>query len=450
MEKSIKYTESSNPPSGGKGAFYPWLVVALLWVVALLNYMDRQMLSTMKPTMEVDIHELQSATNFGYLMAVFLWIYGFMSPVSGIIADRLNRKWLIVGSLFVWSGVTFAMGYAQTFHQLYWLRAIMGVSEALYIPAALSLIADYHSDKTRSLAIGIHMTGLYVGQAIGGFGATMAATFSWQQTFHSFGLVGIAYSIVLMLFLREKRNEVVSDPGKAESKKVPLLKGLAVLFTNVSFWVILFYFAIPSLPGWGVKNWLPTLFAENLHIDMAKAGPMSTITIAASSFLGVIFGGILSDKWVQKNLRGRIYTSAIGLALTIPALILIGFGHSIFNVVGAAFCFGFGYGMFDANNMPILCQFVSSKYRATAYGLMNMVGVFAGAFVTDLLGKSTDAGNLGKSFAMMGGVVVVALIIQLSILRPKANDFDHAYKLFYDIISIDIFQCCSFYFNEQF
>ena len=161
---------------------YPWIVVALLWAVALLNYMDRQMLSTMKPSMMIDISELQSATNFGYLMAIFLWIYGFMSPVSGIIADRINRKWLIVGSLFVWSAVTFAMGYAKTFDQLYWLRAALGVSEALYIPAGLSLIADYHSDKTRSLAIGIHMTGLYMGQALGGFGATIAAEFSWQQT----------------------------------------------------------------------------------------------------------------------------------------------------------------------------------------------------------------------------------------------------------------------------
>ncbi len=408
------------------GRFYPWVVVGLLWVVALLNYMDRQMLSTMKPTMQIDIHELQSATNFGYLMAIFLWIYGFMSPVSGIIADRLNRKWLIVGSLFVWSAVTFAMGYATTFKELYFLRAVMGVSEALYIPAGLALIADYHSDKTRSLAIGIHMTGLYVGQAIGGFGATIAASFSWQKTFHSFGIIGIAYSIILIFFLREKRNMVAQEMGQSRNVKPSILKGLAVLFTNISFWVILFYFAIPSLPGWGVKNWLPTLFAENLHIDMAVAGPMSTITIAASSFLGVILGGILSDKWVQKNVRGRIYTSAIGLALTIPALLLMGFGHSIFHLVGAAFCFGFGYGMFDANNMPILCQFVSSKYRATAYGLMNMTGVFAGAFITDFLGKSTDAGNLGKSFAMMGAVVVIALIIQLTILRPKTIDFDNA------------------------
>ncbi|MBN8672844.1 MAG: MFS transporter [Chitinophagales bacterium] len=405
---------------------YPWIVVALLWVVALLNYMDRQMLSTMKPSMQIDIHELQTAANFGYLMAIFLWIYGFMSPISGIIADKMNRKWLIVGSLFVWSAVTFAMGYAKTFDQLYWLRAIMGVSEALYIPAGLSLIADYHSSKTRSLAVGIHMTGLYMGQALGGFGATIADKFSWQQAFHSFGIIGIVYSAVLIFFLKEKRVTDEKDAGDTLTvkTKAPLLKGLGILLTNISFWIILFYFAIPSLPGWGVKNWLPTLFAQNLGIDMSKAGPLSTITIAASSFIGVIFGGILSDRWVQKNLRGRIYTSAIGLGLTIPALLFIGFGHSLFAVIGAAFCFGFGFGMFDANNMPILCQFVSKKYRATAYGLMNMVGVFAGAFITNLLGKSTDAGNLGKDFAMLAGIVLVALIVQLSFLKPKANDFN--------------------------
>ncbi|MGN6163422.1 MAG: MFS transporter [Flavisolibacter sp.] len=413
-----------NFSSGVRGT-YPWVVVGLLWVVALLNYMDRQMLSTMKPSMQIDIAELQSAANFGYLMAIFLWIYGFMSPVSGIVADKFNRKWLIVVSLFVWSGVTYAMGYATTFNQLYWLRAIMGVSEALYIPAGLSLIADYHSSKTRSLAIGIHMTGLYMGQALGGFGATIAAAYSWHTTFHYFGLIGIVYSFVLIFFLREKKiaDEMHVEDGVMIKEKSSLFKGLGLLFTNVSFWVILFYFAIPSLPGWGIKNWLPTLFANKLHIDMSQAGPLSTITIAASSFLGVIFGGILSDRWVQKNIRGRVYTSAIGLGLTIPSLLLIGFGHSLFNIIAAAFCFGFGFGMFDANNMPILCQFVSAKNRAKAYGLMNMVGVFAGAFITDVLGKSTDAGNLGKSFAMLSGIVLVALVIQLYFLRPKVNDF---------------------------
>ncbi|MEO9145436.1 MAG: MFS transporter [Ginsengibacter sp.] len=405
---------------------YKWILVGLLWVVALLNYMDRQMLSTMQEAMKIDIHELQSATNFGYLMGIFMWIYGFMSPVSGIIADKMNRKWLIVGSLFVWSGVTYGMGLATTFDQVYWLRAVMGISEALYIPAGLSLIADFHDDKTRSLAIGIHMTGLYCGQALGGFGATVAAAYTWHFTFHTFGLIGIAYSLVLILFLREKkdRNKIILTDKMLVPEKTSILKGLALLFSNISFWIILFYFAVPSLPGWATKNWLPTLFSQNLAIPMSKAGPLSTIYIAASSLIGVIFGGILSDRWVQKNIRGRIYTSAIGLALTIPSLLLLGFGHSLFNVVGAAICFGIGFGMFDANNMPILCQFVPQKLRATAYGIMNMVGVFAGAFITDLLGRSSDAGNLGKDFAMLAGIVLIALIIQISFLRPKVNNFE--------------------------
>ena len=305
---------------------YPWIVVALLWGVALLNYMDRQMLSTMKDAMQVDIVELQSATNFGRLMAVFLWIYGLMSPISGMIADRLNRKWLIVGSLFVWSFVTYLMGIAETFNQVFWLRALMGVSEALYIPAGLSLIADYHTEKSRSLAVGIHMTGLYTGQAIGGFGATVAAAFSWHTTFHWFGIIGIAYALVLVLFLKDKKEHVKTERLKPSSKngeKAGLFKGLSLLFSNIAFWVILLYFAAPSLPGWATKNWLPTLFAENLDIPMSQAGPMSTITIALSSFIGVILGGTLSDKWVQKNIRGRVYTGAIGLGLTIPSLLLL-------------------------------------------------------------------------------------------------------------------------------
>lgn len=401
--------------------YYPWVVVALLWGVALLNYMDRQMLSTMKESMQLDISELQTAENFGRLMAVFLWIYGLMSPFAGAIADRVNRKWLIVISLFVWSAVTYGMGYANTFTEIYWLRALMGVSEALYIPAGLSLIADWHSDKTRSLAVGIHMTGLYTGQAIGGFGATVAASYTWHKAFHWFGLIGIAYALLLVLCLRENPNHNVVKPNVETNKveKESILKGFSAIFSTVAFWIILFYFAAPSLPGWAIKNWLPTLFSENLNLPMAEAGPMSTITIALSSFCGVVAGGILSDRWVQRNIKGRIYISAIGLGLTIPALFLLGFGHNTIGVISAGMLFGIGFGIFDANNMPILCQFVSPKYRATAYGIMNMTGVFAGAMVTNVLGKWSDDGNLGLGFALLSVVVAVAIALQLLFLKPK-------------------------------
>lgn len=399
---------------------YPWIVVGLLWFVALLNYLDRQMLSTMKPSMMMDIAELTKAENFGRLMAVFLWIYAFMSPVSGIIADRLNRKWLIVGSLFVWSGVTMTMGYAQTFDQLYILRAIMGVSEAFYIPAGLSLIADYHEGKTRSFAIGIHTTGIYLGQAIGGFGATIATSFSWQSTFHFFGIAGLVYSLVLVLFLKEKKTYTIETTQKSSIVKELSMayKGLGILFGNIAFLVLLFYFSAPSFPGWAVKNWLPTLFSDTLHLDMSQAGPLATITTALSSFVGVLLGGVISDRWVQKNLKGRIYTGVVGLLFTIPALFLLGYGNGFtFILLGGVF-FGLGFGMFDVNNMPILCQFVSPGYRATGYGIMNLAGISAGAVITGFLGKSADAGNIRHDFAMLSVAVVIVIILQLVILKP--------------------------------
>lgn len=401
--------------------FYPWLIVFMLWFVALLNYLDRQMLTTMRPSMMVDIEELVSAENFGRLMAIFLWIYAFMSPISGVIADKLNRKWLIVGSLFVWSSVTLLMGYASTFNQLYVLRAIMGVSEAFYIPAGLALIADYHQGTTRSIATGIHTTGIYLGQALGGFGAVYAVMTSWQFTFHSLGLIGIVYSLVLIIFLREKKTYAIDKTLKTNPLQnfIRSFKGIAMLLSNISFWVLLFYFSAPSLPGWATKNWLPTLFSETLHIDMAQAGPMATITIAMASLVGVLLGGYLSDRWVQKHLKGRIYTGVVGLTFTIPALLFLGLGSSLFSTLTGALLFGLGFGIFDVNNMPILCQFVTSRYRATGYGLMNLVGISSGALITSLLGKSADAGNLNRDFLMMITPVLIAIILQLAVLKPK-------------------------------
>ena len=401
---------------------YPWIVVGLLWIVALLNYMDRQMLSTMRDAMQIDISELESAVNFGRLMAIFLWIYGLVSPFAGAIADRVSRKWLIIASLGVWSAVTTLMSFCTNYNEIFWLRALMGVSEALYIPAALSLIADYHTGKSRSFAIGIHMTGLYLGQAVGGFGATLAAAFSWQQTFHWFGIIGIAYAVLLMVLLNEKRDVAQENISATPEQKIPVLKGFGMIFSNMAFWVILFFFASTSLPGWATKNWLPTLFADSLNTPMSQAGPISTITIALSSFLGILAGGPLSDKWVKRNVKGRVYTSAIGLAMMIPALILLGLGKGMFAAVAAGLFFGIGYGMFDTNNMPILCQFVPSKLRATAYGIMNMTGVMMGAVCTQILGKWAEGGNLGLAFAVLGCIIAVALVAQITILNPTTDD----------------------------
>ena len=413
-----------------KSDFYPWVVVGLLWVVALLNYMDRQMLSTMQSNIALDIPSLRNAEAFGALMAIFLWVYGIASPFSGAVADRISRKWLIVGSLGVWSGVTYAMGYCTDFHQLMWLRGVMGISEALYIPSALSLIADYFTGRGRSLAIGLHMTGLYCGQALGGFGSLVATTWSWQTTFHWFGIIGVVYAVILIFLLHEKKGHGAPSPAPAASGSAKarnsesMWQSFAVIFSTMAFWVILFFFASSSIPGWATKNWLPTLFRDNLDMSMEWAGPMATLTIAVSSFIGVMIGGPISDRWVKRNVRGRIYTSAIGLAMMIPALVFIGLAHNAWLSVMAGLFFGIGYGMFDANNMPILCQFVSSKQRAMAYGFMNSLGVIMGAITTQLLGGLAESVGLGMCFALMGGILLIALALQLTLLRPRFDEKD--------------------------
>ena len=408
--------------------YYPWVVVGLLWVVALLNYMDRQMLSTMKEAMSHSIPELEKAETFGNLMAAFMWIYGLMSPFAGAIADRMNRKWLIVASLFVWSSVTLLMGFTHDFSTLYILRMVMGLSEAMYIPAALALIADFHTGKSRSLAIGVHMTGLYVGQALGGFGAMLSHHLSWESTFIYFGLFGALYALVLATFLHETDAQLarIKNGEKTNENQSNGLNNVVQSFgkilSSVPFWGMLIFFTATSLPGWATKNWLPTLFEQNLHLNMQVAGPISTATIALSSFIGVFVGGAISDRWVRTNVKGRVYTSAMGLGMMAPALAFLGFGSSYWSVIGGGFLFGFGLGFFDTNNMPILCQFFSSRYRSTAYGVMNMSGVIAGGYITKMLGKSTDAGNLGRDFGVMAVVILVVVFIQILILKPKTDN----------------------------
>lgn len=413
--------------------WYPWLVVILLSGVAFLNYMDRQMLSTMRFAMAEDIIEVATSYTgpwgWGALMAAFMWIYGLMSPVSGAIADRLNRKNLIVGSLFIWSAVTFLMGYVDTYAELYVLRAVMGFSEALYIPAALSLIADIHNGKTRSMAIGIHMTGLYLGQIAGGFGSIFSGLLNWHTVFLVCGLVGMLYSIVLIFFISDPGRE--KRPAETAEKSInqpSVIKSITLVLSNVAFWAVLFVFTTLSMPGWATKNWLPELLAtvigNNWGIDVGEAmnyaGPIAVISLAGASFIGAMIGGHLSDKWVQKNVRGRVYTSSIGLALIVPSLIFMGLGNDMLSVILAILCFGIGYGFFDTNNMPILCQFIPSRQRATAYGFINMSGVLGGAAITTMLGNL----SLGVGFALLGGVTILSLLIQIIALRPKTINIE--------------------------
>ena len=402
---------------------YAWAVVALLWPVAMLNYLDRQMVSTIRTSIRADIPSIANDQDFGTLMAVFMWVYALLSPVGGFIADKFNRRWTVIGSLFVWSTVTWLTGHAQTYSQMLCFRALMGISEAFYIPAALALIADFHTGGTRTRAVGVHQSGIYAGLALGGVGGYIAQTSSWRNCFTWFGAAGVIYAVVLMLSLPDAPNEHGNDSAK---KSVAIGETCRALWSQPAFWILVVYFTLPALAGWVAKNWLPTYLADTFNLKEGPAGLSATGYIQIASFVGVLLGGVVADGWMRTTSRGRIYTSALGVLLLVPALLGLGCAWSLGAAIGFMILFGLGWGFFDCNNMPILCQIARPEHRATGYGFMNLVSISAGAGATVALGWMRDHGiKFSIAFAASAAVALLSAGLIL-LVKPRAENFENA------------------------
>jgi MFS family permease len=234
-----------------------WLVVVLLWPVALLNYLDRQMLAAMKFSVMADVPSIGTEANWGFMLGQFKWVYAFLSPVGGYLADRFSRRLTICGSLFVWSAVTWWTGRVTTYDELLLARSLMGISEAFYIPAALALIADYHTGRTRSRAVGLHQMAIYCGVIVGGFGGYVADApdLGWRFAFTVCGVFGMAYALPLVFLLRDAPR---AADGPSVSATSPV-RAATELLTNLSFILLVLYFTLPALAGWVVRDWLPAI-----------------------------------------------------------------------------------------------------------------------------------------------------------------------------------------------
>jgi MFS family permease len=395
-----------------------WLVVGLLWLVALLNYLDRLMITTMRDPIKAAI--TMTDAKFGLLTSAFLWVYGALSPLGGYLADRFGRSKVIIASLFIWSLVTFLTGQAKTFEQLLVARAIMGISEACYIPAALALISDYHRGPTRSLATGLHMSGVYVGAALGGVGGYIAEAYGWRAGFSIFGVFGICYAVVLLFCLRD------SDPlaENAERQRAPIGKlkiatALTALFSIGGFWILLLLNALIGVANWGVNGWLPTYLRDQFHLGLGSAGLSATGYIQVASFLGVLVGGLWADRWSRKNARGRAWIPAIGYVVAGPCLFLSAITGTLPVAIAALIVFGLGRGFFDANHMPIIRQLVDERCSAMAYGMMNFVSCAAGGVMIYAGGLIKDShADLGVVFQISAAGLFVAGLM-LFMLRPR-------------------------------
>lgn len=396
-----------------------WLVVALLAPVALLNYLDRQMLASMKTSVMGSI-DVGSDVNWGKMLAQFKWVYAFLSPIGGYLADRFSRRWIICGSLAFWSAVTWWTGHAQTYDQLLWTRTLMGASEAFYIPAGLALIMDYHTGATKARATGIHMAAIYLGIIIGGFTGYVAdaPTLGWRSAFNFTGALGVVYAIPLFLLLRDRPRSPESA-DRAVDRPSPLF-ALRRLVGNPSFLLLVGYFALAAWPGWMMKDWMPAMLKDRFNISQGMAGVSASLYVSVASFATVFLGGYWADHWVRRSLRGRTFVSAIGMALLIPALYGLGHSGSLTTAILFLVLFGLGFGFFDCNNMPILSQLAEPRLRATGYGLMNFVSVSLGGLADVGVGHLRAQGFPFESILSLGALLVAINVVIILLVRPRA------------------------------
>lgn len=416
---------------------YAWLVVALLWVVAMLNYLDRLIIPSVRGFIVADIP--MSDARFGLLTSVFLWIYGLVSPIGGFLADRYSRKWVIMVSLGVWSLMTWLTGHMHRFETLLAARAIMGIGEACYIAAALALIADYHTGKTRSLATGLHQSGLYAGAALGGAGGWIAADHGWRAAFTIFGAVGVVYTLLLIFLLRD-RERPAAEIAADEAERVSIGAAGRELFSSRSFWALIVYIGLAGTAFWLINGWLPTFlqdrflgwkptgtwaellpstWAGKMEVTAGSAGLWATVPVQIASFVGILAGGAWADRWAQTNPRGRMRIPMLGFVCAGPCLFLLAHTSSFTFALAAMIVFGVGRGFADANLMPIICQVLNPRYCATAYGLLNFVSVSIGGVMIYAGGWLRDQQvSLSVPFTISAvGLFLAGLILML--VQPR-------------------------------
>jgi MFS family permease len=366
-----------------------WLTVGLLWFIICHNFGSRIMLTTMHDSITTAMPITE--TQFGLLTSVFLWAYALINPLGGFLADRFNRSWVLIVSMFAWSAVTWLTGYVQSFEQLLVMRILLGLCTAFNYSAGLALVSDYHRGPTRSLATGIHNSGYTLGVAFGSMGGLMADWCGWRTALQYVGLVGMAYSLVLVFTLRDLAIQPRSPVQPASAvPKVKVGEAIVSLFSSGSFILMCFNGVFCGSTAWVLFGWLPVMLQEKFHLTQGVAGISATGYGGVASLAGLLLGGIWADRWCRTTRRARMYVPAIGVLLAVPCLLAIANANFLLTVIVSLILYRIVTSFVDANRMPVICEIVDERYRATAYGIVNMMAAIGGGVSVYLVGMFRD------------------------------------------------------------
>jgi MFS family permease len=411
--ESARFETDSHP-------YYKWVVVGVMWLIACMNYTDRMTVFSVFPVLQKQM----GLSNIGLALigSSFLWVYAVFSPIGGYLGDRFPRRRIILGSLVLFSLVTFATGLARSGNELLTLRCLLGVSEAVFLPPALAYIASYHLDRTRSLANSIALSGLTAGAGLGSwYGGFMTEHYSWRIGFFLLGGVGVLIAVLSMLVLRPDTPVTIARaldvPTEAPGQKI-----LAIVKRPTAVSLIFLAFAL-SLTSWPTHSWLPTYIFENFKLSLTRAGSMVTLFAALPALVGGIAGGILADWWSKHALRARMAVQVIGFSIMAPTMLAIGFMPSATTVAGVLLVYSVARGMLEGNSMPLFCSVLPPHRWSMAYGLYNTAGTVAGSLGIFLVGMQKSSWGIGYTLSAMSALLFIALAVTATTMfRYLATD----------------------------
>jgi len=399
---------------------YKWFIIAMLWFVCFFNYADRQAIFSVFPLLKDQLHF--STIQLGIVGGAFTWMYALFGPFAGSLCDRLSRKWLILGALIFWSLVTVATSICHNYSQLIVVRALSGLGEAFYFPAAMSLISDYHGGSTRSRAMSWHQSGVYAGSIAGGsLSGFFGQYYGWQSSFVVFGSAGIVLAIVLWTLLREParglsdvatertsgaRDNLIASSHES-APKVNLLQRIARVLQNPMALLLIAVFIGANFVAVVFLTWMPTFLYDKFHMSLSMAGLNATVYIQLASVLGVLSGGVLADRLVQKMAGGRMFAQSIGLLIGVPFVFLTGWTTSVSWLVFAMVGFGYFKGLYDANIFASLYDVVPVERRGAAAGTLNSLGWLGAGFAPVAIALSAARYGMGASISATATIYVL-------------------------------------------
>lgn len=385
-----------------------WMVVGLLWLAFFINYVDRQVVFSIFPVLRRELNF--SNQQLGLIGSIFIWVYSLCSPVVGRMADVIRRERVIVVSLVLFSLATLGTGLSTSAEIFLFWRAVMGVTEALYAPAAMSLIGALHTGATRSKALAIHGTAQLTGITAGSwYGGWMAERAGWRAAFTWLTVAGLAYAPILWLRLR-KLPEVGLGGARGRAAPADIFRSRCYLALAVAFLALLVML-------WMFYAWLPNFVYERYGLSLAESGLTGTLYLQISSILGILAGGVLGDRAVKWSPAGRFYVVGLGLLLCAPFAYLTLAVRSLALLKAASAGFGFFSGVMIANNFASAYEVVSERNYGLAAGTLNMVGGLAGGGGIYLAGNWKD--SVGIEVLMMWGAAgaAAAAVLMMMVVR---------------------------------